>query len=81
MTEALLNCSGALVSTLGMRITVTAPSQVNVVNDNTFFPREVRTRVAENRAHPHGGPPGRCGPLRETAFDAAYILTRLGRAG
>ena len=32
---------------------------VNVVsNDEDFFPAVVRTRVAEVRAHPHGGPPG-----------------------
>lgn len=32
--------------------------RVNVVDDDDFFPRTVTTRVAEVRAHPHGGPPG-----------------------
>jgi hypothetical protein len=31
---------------------------VNVVDDRDFFPPVVTTRVAEVRAHPHGGPPG-----------------------
>ncbi|HEY0160169.1 MAG TPA: hypothetical protein VGF28_22975 [Thermoanaerobaculia bacterium] len=31
---------------------------VRVVDRDDFFPREVTTRVAEVRAHPHGGPPG-----------------------
>jgi len=31
---------------------------VNLVDDDSFFPPVVTTRVAEVRAHPHGGPPG-----------------------
>ncbi|HEX7831875.1 MAG TPA: hypothetical protein VF787_19620 [Thermoanaerobaculia bacterium] len=31
---------------------------VNVVEPEQFFPAVVTTRVAEVRAHPHGGPPG-----------------------
>jgi hypothetical protein len=31
---------------------------VTVVDDDDFFPPIVTTRVAEVRAHPHGGPPG-----------------------
>lgn len=31
---------------------------VTVVDQDNFFPQAVTTRVAEVRAHPHGGPPG-----------------------
>jgi hypothetical protein len=31
---------------------------VNVVHQDDFFPAVVTSRVAEVRAHPHGGPPG-----------------------
>lgn len=38
---------------------VTAPRYVTVIDDrDAFIPPIVRTRVAEARAHPHGGPPG-----------------------
>ena len=36
---------------------VTPPAQVLVVEQN-FIPPVVTTRIAERRAHPHGGPPG-----------------------
>ena len=36
---------------------VTPPPQVVVVEQN-FIPPVVTTRIAERRAHPHGGPPG-----------------------
>ncbi|HYK05423.1 MAG TPA: hypothetical protein VE974_26970 [Thermoanaerobaculia bacterium] len=38
--------------------TVRPTRVVNVIDDDDFFPPVVRTRVAEVRAHPHGGPPG-----------------------
>lgn len=39
--------------------TIEPRTVVNVVDDrDDFFPAVVRTRVAEVRAHPHGGPPG-----------------------
>lgn len=31
---------------------------VRIIDDEAFFPPVVRTRIAEARAHPHGGPPG-----------------------
>jgi hypothetical protein len=40
----------------GVDLDVTAPRVVDIEDD--FIPRVVQTRVAEVRAHPHGGPPG-----------------------
>src|SRR6185503_11501893 len=38
-------------------LVVTAPRVVEVDRDE-FFPQIVRTRIAEVKTHPHGGPPG-----------------------
>lgn len=46
---------------MGLRdidIDVVSPPRTVFVNQAEFFPPVVRTRVAEVRAHPHGGPPG-----------------------
>lgn len=40
------------------QITVIAPPSTPVVVDERFVPQVVTTRVAEVKAHPHGGPPG-----------------------
>jgi hypothetical protein len=40
----------------GVDLDVTAPRIVDI--DDRFIPAIVRTRIAERRAHPHGGPPG-----------------------
>jgi hypothetical protein len=40
----------------GIDLDVRSPRLVDV--DDDFFPRVVQTRIAEARAHPHGGPPG-----------------------
>ena len=40
----------------GVDLDVTAPRIVDV--DQRFLPAIVQTRIAERRAHPHGGPPG-----------------------
>ncbi|MDP9190998.1 MAG: hypothetical protein M3P06_04765 [Acidobacteriota bacterium] len=39
-------------------INVARPPQTFLVDRTGFLPPIVRTRVAERRAHPHGGPPG-----------------------
>jgi hypothetical protein len=47
--------------TMGLRdidIDVVNPPRTVFVDQAQFFPPVVRTRVAEVRAHPHGGPPG-----------------------
>jgi len=45
--------------TFGIRdIDVVRPPRTVVVDRTEIFPPLVRTRVAEVRAHPHGGPPG-----------------------
>jgi hypothetical protein len=45
--------------TMGIRdIDVIDPPRTVIVDRDEFFPPVVRTRVAEVRAHPHGGPPG-----------------------
>jgi len=45
--------------TIGIReIDVIRPPRTIIVDRDEFFPPVVRTRVAEMRAHPHGGPPG-----------------------
>ncbi len=47
--------------TMGLRdidIDVVNPPRTVFVDRAEFFPPVVRTRVAEVRAHPHGGPPG-----------------------
>jgi hypothetical protein len=38
-------------------LAVTRPRTIDVV-DGSFIPKRVRTRMAEAKAHPHGGPPG-----------------------
>lgn len=40
----------------GVDLDVTAPRLVDI--DDDFIPAVVRTRIAERRSHPHGGPPG-----------------------
>jgi len=40
----------------GVDLDVVAPRVVDV--DDDFVPQIVRTRIAERKAHPHGGPPG-----------------------
>lgn len=35
-----------------------SPATQTIVVDGTFIPAMVRTRVAQRRDHPHGGPPG-----------------------
>ena len=40
----------------GIDLDVSAPRVVDI--DENFLPPIVRTRIAEARAHPHGGPPG-----------------------
>jgi len=40
----------------GVDLDVTAPRIVDI--DDRFLPAIVHTRIAERRAHPHGGPPG-----------------------
>jgi hypothetical protein len=40
------------------QITIATPAAQPVVIDQNFIPPVVVTRVAEVRAHPHGGPPG-----------------------
>lgn len=40
----------------GVDLDVKAPRIIDV--DDSFIPAIVRTRIAERRAHPHGGPPG-----------------------
>lgn len=45
--------------TIGIReINVVNPPQTVFIDRTEFVPTVVRTRVAEVRAHPHGGPPG-----------------------
>jgi hypothetical protein len=45
--------------TMGIRdIDVINPPRTVIVDRTEFFPPVVQTRVAEARAHPHGGPPG-----------------------
>lgn len=45
--------------TIGIRdIDVVRPPRTVFVDQTTFVPPLVRTRVAEIRTHPHGGPPG-----------------------
>jgi hypothetical protein len=51
--------------TIGVReINVVNPPQTVFFDRTEFFPPVVRTRVADWRAHPHGGPPGQ---LKKTA--------------
>jgi hypothetical protein len=40
----------------GVNLDVDAPRVVDV--EENFVPQVVRTRIAERKAHPHGGPPG-----------------------
>lgn len=40
----------------GVDLDVVAPSVID--SDDDFVPQVVRTRIAERKAHPHGGPPG-----------------------
>jgi hypothetical protein len=41
----------------GMTLAVDRPRTIDVI-ENEFIPVIVRTRMAERRGHPHGGPPG-----------------------
>jgi hypothetical protein len=41
----------------GMTLAVDRPRTIDVIEDE-FIPAIVRTRMAERRGHPHGGPPG-----------------------
>jgi hypothetical protein len=57
--------------------TVQPRTVVNVIDDD-FFPAVVRTRVAEVRAHPHGGPPGQLKKERglQTGAEVVHGTTR-----
>lgn len=52
---------------------------VNVVDRNEFFPPIVTSRVAEVRAHPHGGPPGQLKKERglQTGAEVVHGTTRV----
>lgn len=61
---------------------VTAPRYVTVIDDHdAFIPTVVRTRVAEAKAHPHGGPPGQLKKERglQTGAEVVHGTTRDGR--
>ncbi len=51
---------------------------VNVIDDRDFFPAAVTSRVAEVRAHPHGGPPGQLKKQRgvQTGAEVVHGTTR-----
>ena len=58
---------------------VTAPRYVTVIDDrDAFIPTVVRTRVAEAKAHPHGGPPGQLKKERglQTGAEVVHGTTR-----
>lgn len=55
----------------GVDLDVTAPRVVDV--GPAFFPEVVRLRVAERRAHPHGGPPGQLKKARGVQSGAEIV--------
>lgn len=58
---------------------VTAPRYVTVIDyRDAFIPTVVRTRVAEAKAHPHGGPPGQLKKERglQTGAEVVHGTTR-----
>jgi hypothetical protein len=54
-----------------VELEVTAPRFVDV--DARFIPQSVRTRIAEVKAHPHGGPPGQLKKLAGVKTGAAIV--------
>jgi hypothetical protein len=55
----------------GVDLDVTAPRVVDVEDD--FVPQIVRTRIAERKAHPHGGPPGQLKKARGLKTGAEVV--------
>jgi len=57
--DALASSIADRYRTIGIRdIDVARPPRTIFVDRTEFFPPVVRTRIAEVRTHPHGGPPG-----------------------
>ncbi|HEX8254493.1 MAG TPA: hypothetical protein VF846_15215 [Thermoanaerobaculia bacterium] len=58
-----------------VELAVNRPRTIDVT-DTTFVPKIVRTRLAEVRAHPHGGPPGQLKKQRGVKTGAAIVHDR-----
>lgn len=52
---------------------------VNVIDDDDFFPAVVTSRVAQVRAHPHGGPPGQLKKQRGLQTGAEVVHGTVAR--
>lgn len=61
----------------GVDLDVTAPRIVDV--EENFVPAIVRTRIAERKAHPHGGPPGQLKKQRGLQTGAEVVKETLDR--
>jgi len=59
-------------------LVVTAPRVVEVDRDE-FFPQIVRTRIAEVKTHPHGGPPGQLKKVAGVQTGAEIVHGERGR--
>ncbi|HYO77317.1 MAG TPA: hypothetical protein VE010_12710 [Thermoanaerobaculia bacterium] len=59
-----------------VELAVRRPRTIDVTDTATFIPKIVRTRLAEVRAHPHGGPPGQLKKQRGVQTGAAIVHDR-----
>lgn len=59
-----------------VELAVRRPRTIDVTDTATFIPKIVRTRLAEVRAHPHGGPPGQLKKQRGLRTGAAIVHDR-----
>lgn len=60
-------------------LAVTRPRTIDVVEDE-FIPKAVRVRLAEKKAHPHGGPPGQLKKAAGTRV-VSQVVEEDGRRG